>query len=96
MRLIAARFRSLDFARRALAELRRRLDIGPGDASVAPLGSVDYDNPADSAVLAGRFHPELRHVVEEAVSREGGEIVLEVDDSPAPSAAQLNWPRSTE
>ena len=78
MRVLAAAFRERRAAARVLQELRSRYELGPGDASVAPLGSAG--STASDTVLAGRFHDEVVPEIRRVVAENGGEVVSEVDE----------------
>jgi hypothetical protein len=77
MYLVGARFPDQEDAARSLAELRSCLDIGPDDAGVEAMGTTDYEDPMEAALLAGRFRPDRLALVEQVIARNGGAIVLE-------------------
>ena len=78
MRVLAVAFPARNAAIRALSALRDRYELGPADASVAPLGS-DAENGART-VFAGRFHDEVVPDVRRFVAALGGEVVSDVDE----------------
>ena len=79
MRVIAVTFADVAAANTALERLRTRFAMGPGDASVAPLGSVEGRGPA--AVLAGRFEDRDVSEVRDLLVAGGGVVVSDVDES---------------
>lgn len=66
-------------ASRAVSRMRVRLDLGPDDVGIAPLGGADQPQEA-TILLAGRFREaridEIRHIIQRA----GGEIVADLDE----------------
>jgi hypothetical protein len=76
MYLVGARFEELERANAAIAELRQRVSLEPGEIGLRPLGSLRYDEPARGLVVAGRFdHGDVPAVLE-IMDRHGGEIVF--------------------
>lgn len=87
MRVLAARFPEPRRAVAVLDVLRDRLNVARRDAAVAPLGTLGSE-PANEAVLAGRFPDEQASYVVDLVHRAGGEVVTNVDERwtrPAPA-----------
>jgi hypothetical protein len=80
MQIMGARFPDPDDADHALDELRSRLDIGPEDAGTQPLGTTDYDDHDDPALLAGRFRKDRIVLVEDVIARHGGAIVVAISE----------------
>ena len=80
MQIVGARFPDPDDAADALDELRSRLDIGPEDAATRPLGTTDYDDHEDPALLAGRFRMDRIVLVEDVIARHGGAIVVAMSE----------------
>lgn len=76
MYLVGARFESLEAANAAIAELRQRMHVEPGEIGLRPLGSLHYEEPARGLVLAGRFGSREVPGVLEIIDRHGGEIVF--------------------
>lgn len=104
MRVLAARFTDGAAADRALAQLRRRLELGAADASLAPLGGGDQ--PTDgSIILAGRFREARVLEVRGFIEASGGVMVTDVDEgwtkpragpaSSVPSWRRDEWQRTT-
>lgn len=80
MRMVGARFDDENDAHRALDELRTRFQLADADAGVRPLGTTAYDEPADAALLAGRFWPDRVAAVSDIVTEHGGEVVVDEDE----------------
>ena len=78
MRVLAVAFPERDTAIRALHDLRDQYELGPGDASVAPLGDDAMD--VARTVLAGRFRDEVVDDVRRYVTDRGGKVVSDVDE----------------
>ena len=76
MYLVGARFDDLERANAAIAELRQRVGVEPGEIGLRPLGSLSYDEPARGLIVAGRFGPRDVPAVLEIVDRHRGEIVF--------------------
>ncbi len=79
VRILAARFGDETAAQKVVALLRRRLDLGATDLSVAPLGGVDQP-PGPASLLAGRFVDPRVSEVREIIRQAGGEIVADLDE----------------
>jgi hypothetical protein len=76
MHLVGARFADRSAADAAIAELRARITVEPGDLGLRPLGSLRYDEPVQGLVVAGRFEgPDVDAVVQ-IMQSHGGEIVF--------------------
>jgi hypothetical protein len=80
VRVIAATFRDQRSANRTLKVLQGAFDLGEYDAETAPLGVAGTEG-TDSIVLAGRFRERNLSVVCEMVERNGGNLVLDVDEA---------------
>jgi len=79
MRVVAARFAGPRQASAVLEMLQLELRVDPPDVAVAPLGSPGQP-PGDDFVLAGRFPDDRAEDVVKLVSREGGQIVANIDE----------------
>lgn len=86
MYVVGVRFERVVEARAALAELRDRFGLGPGEADVRPLGSTEYGEPNEAHLLAGRFEDHAVAEVMALVRRRGGVIVELRTDDPSPIA----------
>ena len=78
MRVLAATFSDREAAREVLNELRRRYDLDPEDAAVAPLG-MNGIGPSPKTLLAGRFWEDRVLEIREFIEQHGGEVVADVD-----------------
>ncbi len=78
VRVLAATFNDRQAAQGVLRELRDLYQLGPDDASVAPLGTAG-DGTDRLTVLAGRFRDERIGEVKHIIERRGGEVVADVD-----------------
>jgi hypothetical protein len=79
MRVVGATFADRSFAERAFAELLDAGRMGPGDASLAPLGTASRNG--EQTLLAGRFRDELVSDARRILERLGGRIVADVDEA---------------
>ncbi len=79
VRIIAARFMEAEAASRALSRMRVRLDLGPDDVGIAPLGGADQPQEA-KILLAGRFREARLDEIRQIIQRAGGEIVADLDE----------------
>ncbi len=79
MRVIAARFVEAEAASRVIARMRSRLDLGPGDVGIAPLGGADQPLEA-KVLLAGRFQESRLDEIRRIIQGDGGEIVADLDE----------------
>lgn len=94
MRVIAARFMEAEAASRVISRMKARLDLGPDDVGIAPLGGVDQPQGAQ-VLLAGRFREARLDEIRSIIERDGGEIVADLDEgrtkpriASTPAAAQ--------
>jgi hypothetical protein len=78
MRVLAVAFPERTVALRALEALRSHYELGPTEASIAPLGSDSMDGAR--TVFAGRFRDEVVADVRRYVAELGGEVVSDVDE----------------
>ncbi len=78
MRVLAAAFEDPGAANSTLRELRRRYRLQPGDAGIAPLGSVGAGEAR--TLLAGRFYDDAVPEVKSLVAQHGGRVVSDVDE----------------
>ena len=97
MRVIAATFKDRAVADQLLRDLRAEYELGVDDASLAPLGTADADEPGSLTLLAGRFYDERAPVVRELVERNGGDVVMDIDEAatrrrttPPPASRTVN------
>ncbi len=79
MRVIAARFVQAEAASRAISRMRSRLDLGPGDVGMAPLGGADHPQEA-KVLVAGRFRESRLEEIRRIIQGDGGEIVADLDE----------------
>ena len=107
MRVLAARFPDRQRASAALDALKRRLHLAADAAAIAPLGTPGRGAEADAVLLAGHFREDQTGLVRSVVSRSGGEVVADVDESwtrprsypatpAAPRASSMNRVRLRE
>jgi hypothetical protein len=80
VRIIAATFSDEEVADRVLDELRDRYELGAKDAELAPLGTAGFEWEPGT-LLAGRFHDDRTPAVRALVERNGGQVVMEVDEA---------------
>jgi len=94
VRVIAARFMEAEAASRVVSRMKARLDLGPDDVGIAPLGGADQPQGAQ-VLLAGRFREARLDEIRSIIERHGGEIVADLDEgrtkpriSPTPASPQ--------
>lgn len=94
MRVIAARFMEAEAASRVVSRMKARLDLGPDDVGIAPLGGADQPQGAQ-VLLAGRFREARLDEIRSIIERHGGEIVADLDEgrtrpriAPTPASPQ--------
>ncbi len=99
VRVIAARFMEAEAASRVISRMKARLDLGPDDVGIAPLGGADQPQGAQ-VLLAGRFRETRLDEIRAIIERNGGEIVADLDEgrtksrmtsSPAVPQARSPW-----
>ncbi|MDQ3553721.1 MAG: hypothetical protein M3395_04865 [Chloroflexota bacterium] len=79
MRVIAARFMEAEAASRVISRMKARLDLGPDDVGIAPLGGADQPEGAQ-VLLAGRFREARLEEIRAIIERHGGVIVADLDE----------------
>jgi hypothetical protein len=94
VRVIAARFMEAEAASRVVSRMKARLDLGPDDVGIAPLGGADQPQGAQ-VLLAGRFREARLDEIRSIIERHGGEIVADLDEgrtrpriAPTPASPQ--------
>ncbi len=81
-------------ASRVIVRMKARLDLGPDDVGIAPLGGSDQPQGAQ-VLLAGRFREARLDEIRSIIERAGGEIVADLDEgrtkpriAPTPASPQ--------
>jgi hypothetical protein len=80
VRVLAATFQDESAAERVLGSLREAYGLRGSDAAVAPVAGVGSD-AGQAVLLAGRFYEDRVPVVRDFVEREGGRVVIDVDEA---------------
>jgi hypothetical protein len=89
MHVIGARFADLESAVAAMAEIRGRVPVGPGEVGVRALGSTHYEEPAWGFILAGRFAPAVVDAVLAIVEARGGSVLTHYVERSHPSLTRV-------
>jgi len=74
--------------------LERRLGIDPRQVEIAPLGDADLPSDDAATLLAGRIGDDQADRAAEVLKREGGDVVVNLDESltrPRMTAHRPGW-----
>src|SRR5262245_58343036 len=94
LRIVAARFRDRRGATAAKEKLQRLLGIDPKQVEIAPLGDPESPQDEGATLLAGRIGDDQSDPAAEVMRREGGDVVVNVDESltrPRMTAHRAGW-----